>query len=411
MIYDAPRNQLDAAEILFIRTISSYFVGGIMNEHTCSHCHALIDSAAHGCPQCGAVAEQYDADARLKAHAARVREERMSDGREGLIGGLVCAVINVEPARVLTATRELLATTGMACREAFESETAMAYVLATEGSADLIVRARTSGANPFAAANNYPLARRLPNTRLELLVFEAYDLERYVALQQERGVHFLTEEVVRTDRGLFIQTVPSAYTGNSLGFIERTTGKRAYGTKGCRPLALPQKPARPYLSHIGRIDHIATRLLARDRDPAIVEFMELTSYNFEFAIYVATLNSITNVARRVSGECAHVFTSGIAPFVDEAHSGPTERFVHRYGPRVHHIAFHTDHIEETCDALAADGMRYLVELVGSPEEGLKQTFTMPSEHTMLVNEYIYRYGDFDGFFTKSNVTKLTAATD
>ena len=27
------------------------------------------------------------------------------------------------------------------------------------------------------------------------------------------------------------------------------------------------------------------------------------------------------------------------------------------------------------------------------------------------NEYIHRYSDFDGFFTKSNVTLLTGATD
>jgi hypothetical protein len=56
-------------------------------------------------------------------------------------------------------------------------------------------------------------------------------------------------------------------------------------------------------------------------------------------------------------------------------------------------------------------MQFLVELVGSEEEGLKQTFSQPSEYTLLVNEYIKRYGDFDGFFTKSNVTLLTAATD
>jgi len=53
----------------------------------------------------------------------------------------------------------------------------------------------------------------------------------------------------------------------------------------------------------------------------------------------------------------------------------------------------------------------LIDLIGSPDEGLKQTFTEPSEKTMLVTEYIHRYGDFRGFFTKSNVTLLTAATD
>ena len=56
-------------------------------------------------------------------------------------------------------------------------------------------------------------------------------------------------------------------------------------------------------------------------------------------------------------------------------------------------------------------MRFLIELVGSPEEGLRQTFTEASKNTLLVTEYIHRYGDFDGFFTRSNVTRLTAATE
>ena len=60
--------------------------------------------------------------------------------------------------------------------------------------------------------------------------------------------------------------------------------------------------------------------------------------------------------------------------------------------------------------LAADGQEFLVDLVGSPDEGLKQTFSAMSPHTLLVNEYIHRFGDFAGFFTKSNVTLLTEAT-
>jgi len=56
-------------------------------------------------------------------------------------------------------------------------------------------------------------------------------------------------------------------------------------------------------------------------------------------------------------------------------------------------------------------MKFLLELIGSKEEGLKQTFSAQSMNTLLVNEYIHRYGDFKGFFTKSNVTLLTEATD
>jgi hypothetical protein len=74
------------------------------------------------------------------------------------------------------------------------------------------------------------------------------------------------------------------------------------------------------------------------------------------------------------------------------------------------MAFRTEDIEETVSALKNSGMSFLIDLVGSSGEGLKQIFSSPSENTLLVNEYIHRYGDFDGFFTKSNVTLLTGAT-
>jgi 4-hydroxyphenylpyruvate dioxygenase-like putative hemolysin len=74
------------------------------------------------------------------------------------------------------------------------------------------------------------------------------------------------------------------------------------------------------------------------------------------------------------------------------------------------MAFLTEHIRETVGDLKKDGMEFLLDLVGSEEEGLRQIFSEPSPHTFIVNEYIQRYGDFDGFFTRSNVEKLTEAT-
>ena len=74
------------------------------------------------------------------------------------------------------------------------------------------------------------------------------------------------------------------------------------------------------------------------------------------------------------------------------------------------MAFRTEEIEKTVAALNSSGMSFLIDLVGSAPEGLKQIFSSPSENTLLVNEYIHRYGDFDGFFTRSNVTLLTGAT-
>jgi hypothetical protein len=139
--------------------------------------------------------------------------------------------------------------------------------------------------------------------------------------------------------------------------------------------------------------------------------MQLTNYHFDFAIYVKLFNSITNVARLSSEDFAMVFTSGVVPYKNDEESGPTEKFIHNYGTRVHHMAFHTENIEETFSQLKQNQMEFLIGLVGSENDGLKQTFTKPSPSTLLVNEYIHRYGDFDGFFTKNNVTRLTEATN
>ena len=105
-----------------------------------------------------------------------------------------------------------------------------------------------------------------------------------------------------------------------------------------------------------------------------------------------------------------VFTSGITPYTNDEASGPTEKFIRNYGMRVHHMAFQTERIEETVTQLKKEGMEFLLELVGSEADGLKQIFSEPSQHTLIVNEYIHRYGNFNGFFTRSNVEKLTEAT-
>jgi 4-hydroxyphenylpyruvate dioxygenase-like putative hemolysin len=363
------------------------------------------------CPQCGTPSPLHDFDAALKEGSAKVRDERKKLGLEGLTGGLDFIIINAEDSRHLAAASEIISTTGFNLKESFEDENYKNTVLSIGSFADIVVQSRKSAPNPFSTVNCHPLSAKLPNTRLETLVFKCYDLEKYVSIQKARGIKFITDDICRTDKYLFIQTKPSQFTGNSIGFIERKGPGRDFVHSRAKPIDLQLvKPDRLYLKNIKQIDHIATRVTSADRDPAILEFMRLTDYNFEIAVYIEELNSITNVSRLSRNDFALVFTSGISAYVDD-NSGPTEKFVHNYGARVHHMAFNTEYIEETYDALAHDGQRYLIKLVGSEPEGLKQTFTVPSANTMIVNEYIHRYGDFDGFFTKNNVTKLTAASD
>jgi hypothetical protein len=355
-------------------------------------------------------------DHHLMEEALNVVEERRSIGLEGLVGGLQAVIINTEPYMQRTAVKELLRYTGMRFQCAFQDSGLRTCVLRVPGSpsfrsADILITSRLRGESPFVRINAAVRSRHLPGTRLETFVFETVDIDKYFSIQRSLGVKVLTNDIIDEENFLFIQTEPSVFTGNSIGIIQWKCRRGDYATANSTADDwFPEKPELDYLKNIRWIDHTATRVKAQDRDAAIIEFMKLTNYKFNFAIYVRDFNSITSVARLSHSDYAAVFTSGIVPYISDKVSGPTERFIQNYGTRVHHMAFQTENIEETYQSILEDGMRFLIELIGSPEEGLKQTFTKPSKNTLLVNEYIHRYDNFDGFFTRSNVTLLTEAT-
>ena len=289
---------------------------------------------------------------RLDRDAPQVIEQRRRLGLEGLVGPLAAVTINTEADLIQPTVAELLRYTGMEVVESFQDDAGPTCVLRTPfrpAWPDVLVHARRRAVNPFAPFVG-PKSQHLPSTRLETFIFETPDLEKYVRIQRRQGVEFLSD-IVRTSSYLFIQTMPSRHTGNSIGLIQWLGTPRQYACDA-HPIAWPDaKPVTPYLQNIRHLDHVATRLTAQDRDDAILEFMALTNYNFSFAYFVESLNSITSVARRGKNEFAMVFTSGIAPYQGPEHSGPTETFVHNYGPRPHHMAFTTEYIEYTVESL------------------------------------------------------------
>ena len=115
-----------------------------------------------------------------------------------------------------------------------------------------------------------------------------------------------------------------------------------------------------------------------------------------------------------------VFTANNTPYFVNHLDGlpsPTETFARNYGPRLHHIAMavrdgETDgreNIEHVVSQIAAQGRGFLLDVIGSRDQGLKQIFSSASEHSSLIIEYVQRFGDFQGFFTKENVADLTHA--
>jgi hypothetical protein len=358
------------------------------------------------------IGAEADQEVELEKRASLALDTRRDAGLEGLVGNLNAVIIATEPDHLVPAVYELLKYTGLSCVEAFFEQESQSYVMSIPGSASVIVHSRDLAKNPFVELNKARMTGTLPNTRLETFVFDTENLQDYVTIQKARGVEFLTPAPIQSEDYSFIQTVPSRFTGNSLGFIEWHGKDRIYvpqrGTSIAPDIA---KPPFHHLKNISVLDHTATRVRAQDRSAAILEFVALTNYHYDFAVHVKSLNSITTVARRNSDDFAMVFTSGITRFTNDADSGPTEKFIQNYGTRVHHMAFRTKNIEATVETLKKDGMGFLLDLVGSETEGLRQIFSEPSQNTLIVNEYIQRYGDFDGFFTRSNVERLTKATE
>jgi hypothetical protein len=176
------------------------------------------------------------------------------------------------------------------------------------------------------------------------------------------------------------------------------------------------------------VDHMATRILAGEREDAILEFLTMSNYYFWGAYNISAQNSSTNVNRNpyVDNDKyspAKVFTANNTPsFVNSFENlpMPTEDFVRNFGRRMHHIAYEIqdgDHksgeknIDFVVDILKNNGIPFLAQVVGecSDKPNLKQIFSKHSEYSILITEYVERCLGFDGFFTKDNVADLTKA--
>ncbi len=225
-----------------------------MAKTICPRCKGVFEGEADvRCPLCNLttpyVTDYSTSDAYLKEAVPRVVEERKRLGLEGLVSGLECVIITTEPRKQQAAVAELIRYTGLELADAFADRRYQTCVLKTPGSADFLIQARRDSDNPFTSFNLSPKSKHLPNTRLETLVFRIRDREEYVSIQRARGVRFLIDAIVYTANYSLIQTRPSRYTGNSLGFIQWHGRRGEYATPESEGFDVTvTKPERPYLN-------------------------------------------------------------------------------------------------------------------------------------------------------------------
>jgi hypothetical protein len=377
----------------------------------------------------------------FEEYVYRLLAERDSSGLTEMIGGIEALIISVEPGNSVEYITELALMTPYQYLVTLDSDQHWTHVLRIDmNSPDILLR---EVKNPvyndiFRNLNDlYPVGARRSHSRYLGEILLTTDRHQVVALQQQREFRFFPiGQLAEMDLPLNVSlSKPSPYTQNIVGYMERpVNGIRVYQHGEC--VILPSAQAandrgKEMQERIGikglilPIDHLATRVYSQNREAAILEYLALSSYYYWGSYDIKDQNSSTNVTKNIrmtpeSNSPAKVFTANNHPYcvnhLDKLPS-PTENFVRNYGPRLHHMAVEVkdgqsngrENIDIVVDAISAQGKGFLLETVGSREEGLKQIFSSASDFSSLIIEYVQRFGDFQGFFARDNVAQLTFA--
>ncbi len=377
----------------------------------------------------------------FEEYLVRLLQERDSIGLTSMIHEIDAIMITVDPGHSTRYIAELALMSPYHYLVTLESENHWTHILRIDmNSPDLLVReVKDSNIQGIFRSLNeiYPIGSHKPNSRYMGEILRVNDLHGVVQLQQERNFRFFSQNQIRKLElpGNLGVSKPSPYTHNIVAYIERPEEHLRIYALGVSSIRSDVQDAYYAAKELQKhlqiddlilpIDHLATRIYSQNREVAILEWLSLSSYHYWGSYNIKDQNSSTNVTKSVhhANELkspAKVFTANNTPyFVNHLVNlpSPTETFVRNYGPRLHHIAMavldgernQMENINWVVSQIAAQGKGFLLDVIGSKEEGLKQIFSSASEHSSLIIEYVQRFGDFDGFFTKDNVAELTHA--
>lgn len=379
-------------------------------------------------------------------YRVKIIERRIASGLADLIGDIAAVVVQVQTGDAMDYLKELYTMTPYRYSASYISKTHKIYCLVNQPLAPVyfVIEPLDPNFRDDITRINlmYPNSREKFNARYVGEIFKTADRAETKKILMSQDFHFHDKTI--TENKFYCNshiefTRMSDLTFNSIGYTHDDVfdfdglelGQRFYLTKteekslekinqftidsGIRPL-------------IKGIDHLATRILAGEREDAILEFLCLSNYYFWGAYNIADMNSSTNVNRVLHGHDiqspAKVFTANNTPYMINSFKNlpmPTENFVRNYGRRLHHIAMEVtdgDHqsgqknIDFVIGVLKEQAhVGFLAKIFGECKDtpDLKQIFSKHSSLSLLITEYVERCHGFDGFFTKQNVAALTEA--
>lgn len=381
----------------------------------------------------------------FEEHLPQVYERRARSGLDELVGTMAALVVQVDHGHGLSYLAELALMGPYRYRECWLVETHRVYLLAADPAWPrlIVLEPLTGDFEDETTRWNamYPLAAPHPNARYVGEIYQCRSSSEVRATLESQNIRFVYPG--ETPNPFFAQmhlcfTFLSDYTYNRVGYVDVPLDSLATLDLGDRVL-LDDDSERPILeaaelhARLGLegkvlgIDHMATRVLAGEREDAILEYLTMVPYYFWGAYNIHEMNSSTNVTRspRVTDEKqspARVFTANNTPSYLNSLVNlpmPTEEFVRNFGRRMHHLALEVldgevngeKNVDVVVRQLQQHGVPFLAQVVGecSDQPNLKQIFSKSSPHSLLITEYVQRCQGYDGFFTRDNVAALTEA--
>lgn len=375
----------------------------------------------------------------------KVFERRTASGLDQIVGRMAGVVVQVEHGDAVGYLAELAAMGPYRLTDSRLTETHRVFLLQSrpEFPRLVVLEPLSPGYEDEITRWNelYPLSRAKPNARYIGEIYRADSVGAVRDALEPQNIRFVYPGDQENDfyaRDHVTFTFLSDFTYNRVGYVDVDLddldalglGERftlSSEEQGRIDAAVALQEEHGIAGLVLGLDHMATRILAGEREDAILEYLTMVPYYFWGAYNITEMNSSTNVTRHPDVpddkmSPARVFTANNTPsFVNsfEDLPMPTEDFVRNFGRRMHHMAMAvTDgHVadEKNVDFVVRNltemGTPFLAKVVGECKDkpNLKQIFSKASPYSILITEYIERCHDYDGFFTRDNVAALTAA--
>ncbi len=375
----------------------------------------------------------------------RIYQRRAEAGLEQIVGEMAGVVIQVEHGDAVGYIAELALLGPYRLVDSRLSDTHRVFLLQSQPEFPRLVVLEPlspSYEDEITRWNKlYPLSRSKPNARYVGEIYKATSTDAVRGALEPHGIRFVYEG--DQENPFFCSehltfTFLSDFTYNRVGYSDvdiddlDDLGLAERFSLAPADQGLIDRAAALQVEHdihdkVLGLDHMATRILAGEREDALLEYLTMVPYYFWGAYNIMEMNSSTNVTRHPDVDDdkkspARVFTANNTPSFVNSFDGlpmPTEDFVRNFGRRMHHMAYAVidGHVasEKNVDYVVRElhdlGTKFLADVVGEckDEPNLKQIFSKSSVFSLLITEYVERCHGYEGFFTRDNVAALTEA--